>query len=92
MTRVELHGELVCADEGQAETVRAHLPRHIELTRAEPGCDSFTVIPSHEPLVWVVNEVFRDVAAFRAHQLRASSSDWGRATVSIERRYTISGA
>lgn len=91
MTRVELHGELVCADEGQAEAVRTHLPRHIELTRAEPGCESFTVIPSHTPMVWVVNEVFRDAAAFRSHQLRVSSSDWWRATVSIERRYRISG-
>jgi hydroxyethylthiazole kinase-like uncharacterized protein yjeF len=91
LSRVELHGELVCTDEEQAAIVREQLPRHLELTRAEPGCTSFTVTPTSDPLVWRVEESFRDAAAFRAHQDRAAASDWGRTTQGIERRYTVTG-
>ncbi len=40
---VTLTGELRCADDDQADRVRAHLDEHLALTRAEPGCLSFDV-------------------------------------------------
>lgn len=66
-----------------------HLPEHIRLTRAEPGCLSFEVSPTINPLVWQVDEQFQDDASFLAHQQRVAASEWGRATASIERRYEI---
>lgn len=89
MTTLELTGRLLCADAAEAETVRRHLPRHIELTRAEPGCLRFEVEQSEDPLVWTVAERFADQAAFDAHQARVVSSDWGRATTAIQRDYVI---
>ena len=86
---VVLTGELRCADEEQAARVRSHLPRHIELSRAEPGCLSFEVTVTSDPLVWRVEETFVDEAAFAAHQERVAASQWGRQTQGIERSYEI---
>lgn len=91
MTKVRLQGRLICRDEQEVTLVTTHLPRHVELTRAENGCLSFTVAPTDDPLVWRVDEVFQDAAAFRMHQNRAKDSEWGRATGAIERDYTIDG-
>lgn len=84
-----LTGELRCADEEQAARVRRHLPRHIELSRAEPGCLSFDVTVTGDPLVWRVEEAFVDEEAFARHQERVAASRWGRETQGIERRYEI---
>lgn len=86
---IRLTGQLICADEGQAALVAAHLPEHIRLTRAEPGCLSFEVRQSVDPLVWEVAEVFSDRTAFEAHQERTAASAWGQATKGIERQYVI---
>ena len=86
---IELTGHLICATQEQAEIVRIHLPRHIDLTRAEPGCVRFEVTPTSDPLVWQVHEVFSTRVAFEAHQRRVRDSEWGRATVGIERDYVI---
>ena len=91
MTKVHLQGRLVCRDEQEAALVTTHLPRHVELTRAETGCISFTVTPTADPLVWSVDKVFHDAAAFRRHQDRVRASEWGRATAPIERDYAIDG-
>lgn len=88
---VTLSGELRCADAAERERVRAHLPAHVALTRAEPGCLVFEVDPTDDPLVWRVEERFADEAAFDAHQRRVSTSTWGSATAGIERRYEIRG-
>ncbi|HHU39108.1 MAG TPA: antibiotic biosynthesis monooxygenase [Propionibacterium sp.] len=80
---------MVCATPSEAEIVKRHLPRHVELTRAEPGCLHFEVWPVPGQLVWTVSERFVDGAAFGAHQRRVADSEWGRATQGIERRYTI---
>lgn len=89
MARVVLLGELVCRTEEQSAIVRTQLPRHIQLTRAEPGCERFDVVATGDPLVWRVDEAFRNSEAFAEHQARIASSDWGRATTGIERRYVI---
>lgn len=91
MTDVRLTGTLACADAEEAATVRAHLARHIALTRAEEGCLAFDVVPTADPLVWRVDEHFTDEAAFRRHQARVRESEWGRATAGIARRYDITG-
>ena len=88
---VELTGQLVCTSEQDARIVRHHLPEHVRLTLAEPGCISFTVAPTDNPLIWSVEERFRDAKAFRAHQNRARASAWGRATADISRSYRITG-
>ncbi len=71
--------------------MRAHLPAHLALTRAEPGCLAFDVDPTDDPLVWRVEERFADEAAFDAHQRRVAASAWGTATAGIDRRYEIRG-
>lgn len=91
MTDVHLSGHLVCRDSADVALVVRHLERHVELTRAEPGCISFDVVPTDDPLVWRVQEQFSDAAAFKAHQERVAGSDWGRATAGIKRSYTIEG-
>ena len=88
---VVLTGVLICATDDQTAVVAQHLPLHLALTRAEPGCESFDVSPSAERGVWLVSERFRDAASFRAHQARVADSEWGRATTGIERRYEIRG-
>lgn len=91
MCEVSLSGQLVADGPEQAAIVDKHLPLHLELTRAEEGCLLFEVSPTNDPLVWQVDEVFRDATAFRAHQSRVSSSDWGRETSQIKRQYKIEG-
>jgi len=85
---VRLSGQLICATEDEAAVVRQHLPRHVDLTRAEPGCISFEVRPTGDPFVWQVDEVFVDDAAFDAHRARVAASPWGRVTAGVERRYS----
>ena len=89
MTSVELTGRLLCADHDEAEIVVRHLPRHIELTRAEPGCLRFDVVQAEDPLIWSVAERFVDRPAFDAHPARVRASEWGRATATIARDYVI---
>lgn len=88
---VTLTGTLRCANEAEAARVRGALDTHIRLTRAEPGCISFEVTPTDDPLIWDVAEAFTDPAAFDAHQARAGSSPWAVETKGIAREYTIKG-
>lgn len=91
MAHVVLTGTLVCADEVQAAVVRRCLPMHAALSRAEPGCISFEVSATADPLVWQVDETFLDALSFQGHQARSRTSEWGRSTLGIERRYTVTG-
>ncbi|AMM22143.1 antibiotic biosynthesis monooxygenase [Frondihabitans sp. PAMC 28766] len=90
-SEVRLSGLLVCASAEQAAVVARYLPAHAALTRAEPGCVSFEVTPTADPLVWQVDERFTGESVFRAHQDRVGASEWGRVTAGIERRYSIGG-
>ena len=90
MSTVELEGRLICASVEELWVVLRHLPRHIELTRAEPGCLRFEVEQSDDQLVWIVSETFESRAAFDRHQARVQTSEWGRATSGIKRDYVIS--
>jgi quinol monooxygenase YgiN len=86
---VELTGRLRCADLSEAAAVRRHLPEHVALTLAEPGCLRFAVEPTEDPLIWTVSELFVDRAAFEAHQARVRSSRWFEVTSGIERDYAV---
>jgi quinol monooxygenase YgiN len=86
---IRLTGTLTCATQEDAALVTRLLPEHMRLTRAEPGCLSFTVLPQADGLTWAVDETFADRAAFQAHQSRTMASDWGRATAHIPRSYQI---
>lgn len=74
MTKVWLRGQLRCATSAQAAIVAEHLPRHRELSRAEPGCLVFEVHQADAPLVWQVEECFVDEDAFVVHLKRATVS------------------
>jgi quinol monooxygenase YgiN len=91
MSEVRLSGQLECQTQDEARLVVKYLPRHIALTRNEPGCISFEVTQTDDPLIWRVEERFENETAFRAHQDRVASSEWGRMTDGIQRRYSIAG-
>jgi len=71
------------------QLVETHLPEHLRLTRAEPGCISFDVTQTDDPLIWRVEELFVDRAAFDFHQQRTRASEWFAATSAIPRDYEI---
>ncbi len=88
---ITLTGRLFCANAIEADLVVTLLPDHIRLTRAEPGCLSFTVLRTEDPLVWQVDEAFTDHAAFEAHQRRTRASAWHKATAHLRRDYRTTG-
>ena len=64
---------------------------HIDKTRTEAGCISFNVTPCPDvPFRLLVFELFRDQAAFDAHQKRATNSSWAEISAGIPRHYKIS--
>lgn len=69
--------------------MKRRLPDHVSLTRAESGCLSFEVSQTDDPLVWRVEELFVDRAAFDFHQQRTRASGWFTATSTIARDYNI---
>ncbi|WP_091922000.1 antibiotic biosynthesis monooxygenase [Phyllobacterium sp. CL33Tsu] len=86
---VRLSGFLRCASMHDVALVIDYLPDHLRLTRAEPGCISFDVLQTDDALVWRVEELFVDRAAFDFHQQRTRASEWFTATSTIPREYTI---
>ena len=90
MVKVHLKGYIVVPAEDY-EVVKAELPNHIRLTRAEAGCESFSVEPSaSDPHRFNVAETFVSKPAFEAHQARVQASRWGEVTQNVERFYEIS--
>jgi quinol monooxygenase YgiN len=86
---IRLRGHLICVTEDEVATVNAHLPQHIALTRAEPGCLSFEITPTDDPKVFEVMETFRTRDDFNAHQTRTRASVWFEATRGILRDFRI---
>ncbi|WP_136441345.1 putative quinol monooxygenase [Pacificoceanicola onchidii] len=86
---VYLTGTMTCPPE-RLDAVRAALPAHIALTRAEPGCTRFDVTEDvHTPGQFHVSEEFTNRAAFDAHQIRGASSAWADVTRGLPRDYAI---
>ena len=86
---IRLKGHLICMSEDEAALVRRHLPEHIRLSRAEPGCLSFDVVQTDDPMIWDVQESFRTRADFDAHQTRTRASPWFAATRHILRDFRV---
>jgi len=91
MSTVQLTGQLTCKTADEAATVARYLPHHIDLTRAEAGCLAFDVVPTTDPMVWNVAELFESAEAFKRHQERVTDSEWGLETKRIERNYSVQG-
>ncbi|MBM7815721.1 quinol monooxygenase YgiN [Brevibacterium paucivorans] len=89
MSTIELNGTLICKDVSDDSIVERFLPKHVALSRDEPGCLRFEVTQSDDPLVWNVSEQFTDQASFDSHQARVKASEWGHATSHIPCDYTI---
>lgn len=86
---IRLRGHLVCVTAEEAAAVQAHVGLHTQLSRAEPGCLSFEVTPTDDPLVWEVMESFRTQDDFNAHQARTRASQWFEATRGILRDFRV---
>lgn len=86
---VRLSGQLLCASDQDVVLVAAHVPTHIALTLAEPGCIGFAVVQTADPRIWQVDESFVDQAAFDAHQTRTRASDWFSLSAHIPRHFAI---
>lgn len=83
--QVALSGRLVCAGPTELMAVLAHVEDHVAASRAEPGCLYFAISQTEDPLVWQVEELFRDEQALAAHRARTAASDWAAATAGIAR-------
>lgn len=66
--------------------MRAHLAQHVSLSRAEPGCLTFDISPTDDP---VVMECFAGRASFDAHQVRMRASAWFAAMRGILRDFKM---
>jgi quinol monooxygenase YgiN len=86
---ISLHGWISVSPD-ELPRLRPLLDEHVRLTRAEPGCLAFSVMPHPgDPGRLDVAERFRDRAAFDAHQARTAASAWGAATRHLVRHYRI---
>jgi quinol monooxygenase YgiN len=85
---VRLTGTIRCAPD-EAERLRAAIPEHVALTRAEPGCVAFDIRATPDPCAFEVSERFRDAAAFEAHQARTRASAWWLITGHMPRDFEI---
>jgi quinol monooxygenase YgiN len=84
---IRLSGQLICATADDAMLLLLYLPDHIRRSRAEPGCLSFEVTRTTDPLVWQVEECFATRIALDAHRMRTRASPWFAATRHLTRRY-----
>lgn len=88
----QLEGRLICSNDSELQIVLDLMSEHIRLTRAEPGCLRFDVRQSADPMIWQVEELFADTAAFHAHQARTGASRWGQDSAAITRDFHRSAA
>ncbi len=86
---IRVTGTLTCHTGEQAAMVRRLLPEHVALSRAEPGCLTFDIVPTDSPLVWQLDETFANRQAFEAHQTRTRASAWFAATAELARGFTL---
>lgn len=89
MSKVILQGYIEVSD-AEFDAIQAELPRHIELTRKEPGCLMFCVEQEQGfRNRFNVYEVFASQEAFAQHQKRVKESRWGAVTKNVQRHYRI---
>ncbi len=67
------------------------IPEHIRLTRAEKGCELFSLLQDQDdPCKFWVEERFSSTDAFAFHQNRIKQTLWGAITENCSRFYKIS--
>ncbi|HAS6255143.1 TPA: arginase family protein [Vibrio vulnificus] len=87
---ISLQGHII-VNEADLEKVIQALPLHIELTRKEPGCLTFSVSQDPvNPCLFHVEETFTCQFAFDEHQRRTAISAWAEITRSAKRCYQVS--
>ena len=86
---ITLTGTLTCPTPDDLKIVETYLPDHIKLSRAEPGCITFDVVQTANPLVWQLDESYADKAAFEAHQTRNRASVWWQVSQNLVRNFQI---
>jgi len=73
--------------------VKRELANHIRLTRQEEGCLVFEVSQDNENKNrFNVYEEFASQDAFKLHQQRASSTEWGKVSSRLEKHYKTNSA
>lgn len=87
MGMTTLTGTLTCKTQDEVDMVKAYLPDHIRLSRAEPGCLKFDVTQGENPLVWHLDEAFIDTQAFAAHQARTKATIWAEKSAGLLRDF-----
>lgn len=81
MPKVILRGFIEVPD-ADLELIQSELPLHIDLTRKELGCMSFSVERDQKfSNRFNVHEVFVSQEAFEHHQTRVKESRWGAVTL-----------
>ncbi len=86
---IQLSGTLTCPTADDLKIVETYLPEHIRLSRAEPGCLSFDVSQTANPLVWQLDETYVDQTAFDAHQTRNRASVWWQMSQGLVRDFKL---
>ena len=86
---IHLTGTLTCTTADDLKIVETYLPDHIRLSLAEPGCLTFTVVQTANPMVWQLDESFVDQVAFDVHQSRTRASQWWQVSQHIARDFQI---
>lgn len=90
MGMITLTGYIAVPDQDIA-MVQAHAPEHTRLSLEEDGCLEFNLnVDPTNPNKYLVDELFKDRAAFDVHSKRAKASEWGKATAHLERNFKIS--
>ena len=84
---IGLTGQLSASSLSEAEIIQTHLPRHVRLSRNEPGCLRFDIRATDDPFVWQLDELFIDEEAFAAHQARTLASEWASLSAGISRDF-----
>ena len=89
MPKVTLEGYIEVPD-ADLDLVQSELPLHIDLTRKEPGCLTFSVErDQRDGNRFNVYEVFTSQEAFEHHQARVKGSRWAVVTKNVQRHYSI---
>ena len=91
MAKITVSGHIVVPPD-DLQAVLDALPKHIALTRAEPGCLVSKVSQDpDQPERFNVYEEFADEESFTGHQQRVQQSSWGAITANVDRHYVIDG-
>ena len=90
MSKVILEGYVLVAD-SDLLAVKRELENHIQLTRKEEGCLVFNVSQDNENKNrFNVYEELTSQNAFKLHQKRISTTEWGKVSSRLEKHYKTS--